>query len=304
MNEFPKIFAVILNTNRREDTLACLESLYANHYPNLSVIVLDNASSDGSNQAISDQYPQTQLVPLTENLGYAGNNNIGIQHALDQQADWVFVMNEDILLAPTALVNLITAVQDQPETGIVGPLVYHADEPDVIQSAGGVFSEARWDAVHRGFNEKDEGQYNARKYVDWISGCAIMVRRDAILQAGLIDPRFFYYWEETEWCKRIARHGWRVLFAPEAKIWHKGVQREYNPSPNVTYYAVRNRLLLLRLHQAPWQVWVRTWIYYLRTLLAWSFKPKWAIKKDHRHALWQGMTDFLFRRWGKRPQLS
>ncbi len=304
MKEFPKIFAVILNTNRREDTLACLESLFANHYPNLAVIVLDNASTDGSNEAISEQFPQVRIIHLTDNLGYAGNNNVGIQAALDQHADWVFVMNEDIILAPDALVNMVAAVQNQPETGIVGPMVYHANEPEVIQSAGGFLSKKRWDAVHRGFNEKDEGQYAAREYVDWISGCAILVKRDAILQAGLIDQRFFYYWEETEWCTRIAGLGWRVLFVPQSKIWHKGVQREYNPSPNVTYYAVRNRLLLLQKHHAPLKVWIRTIFFYMRTLLAWTLKPKWKFKKDHRNALWQGMKDFLFRRWGKRPQTS
>lgn len=304
MKEFPKIISVILNTNRRDDTLACLDSLYANHYPNLAVIVLDNASTDGSSQAICEKFPQVQIINLTENLGYAGNNNVGIQAALDQHADWVFVMNEDIILAPDVLVNLIAAVKDQPETGIIGPMVYHADEPNVIQSAGGFLSKKRWDAVHRGFNEKDEGQYAAREYVDWISGCAIMVKRDAIIQAGLIDQRFFYYWEETEWCARIARLGWRVLFVPQAKIWHKGVQREYNPSPNVTYYAVRNRLLLLQKHHAPPRVWIRTITFYLRTLLAWTIKPKWKFKKDHRKALWQGMIDFLFKRWGKRSQTS
>lgn len=302
MKEFPKITAVILNTNRRDDTLACLTSLYANHYSNLSAIVLDNASTDGSCDAIKLKFPQTQIINLKENLGYAGNNNVGIQAALEQKADWVFVMNEDIILAKDTLVNLIAAVHDLPKVGIVGPLVYHFDEPNVIQSAGGVISKDRWDSVHRGMNESDQGQYKQREFVDWISGCAIMVRADAIIQAGMIDTRFFYYWEETEWCVRIKRYGWQILFTPQAKIWHKGVQRNYQPNPNVTYYATRNKLLLIHKHKAPFGVWVRTISYFLKTLFSWTLKPKWRNKKEHRNALFQGMKDFLFQRWGMRSQ--
>jgi len=136
--------------------------------------------------------------------------------------------------------------------------------------------------------------------VQWISGCAIGVRREAIEQAGLIDERFFYYWEETEWCLRIRSHGWKAYMIPQAKIWHKGVQRSYQPSPNVTYYATRNRLLLLKLHRPPLKVWVSTGFYFLRTLLSWSIRAKWRDKRANRDAMWLGILDFFNQRWGMR----
>jgi hypothetical protein len=137
--------------------------------------------------------------------------------------------------------------------------------------------------------------------VEWISGCAILVRRTAIDQAGMLDKDYFIYWEETEWCIRIGRVGWKIVHVPEAKIWHKGVQREYQPKPSFTYYGTRNHLLTLAKHKAPLNVWVFSWIQILRTLASWSIKPKWRSKREHRDAMFRGVRDFLRGQWGKMP---
>jgi len=296
----PLVISVILNTNRREDTLACLHSLAQNYYENHQSIVLDNRSTDGSVAAIQSAFPRVQIVELTDNRGYAGNNNVGIAAALAQGADWVFVLNEDTVLDPDCLTRLVEIGESDPQIGIVGPMVYHQDEPTVIQSAGGRFGPY-WDSLHIGKNEPDQGRFHAPHAVDWVSGCAILVRRDAIEQVGMIDERYFYYWEETEWCLRIGRAGWRIMHIPQAKLWHKGVQRDYQPKPSVTYYATRNRLLTLAKHHAPLWVWVHVWSQLLRTLTSWSLRPKWRHMLDHRNAMWCGMRDFLRCRWGQMP---
>jgi hypothetical protein len=299
---FPCVIAVILNTNRRDDTLECLESLYRNAYPNQRVIVLDNASSDGSAAAIRERFPQTILIELDRNLGYAGNNNVGIEAALQHGADWVFVLNEDTILAPDCIERLVSVGEEDARIGIVGPMVYHYDEPNVIQSAGGIL-EADFAALHIGQNEVDIGQYPEPRDVAWVSGCALLVRRKLIEEIGALDERFFYYWEETDWCTRARERGWRIVHIPQARLWHKGVQRNYQPSPNVTYYATRNRLLFLRKHHAPPKVWVLVWLQNLRTLFSWSVRPKWrASMREHRWAIRQGMMDFLRGRWGMRSQ--
>jgi GT2 family glycosyltransferase len=296
----PLVTAVILNTNKREDTLACLESLQCQDYPNLRILVLDNASSDGSVEAIRALFPQVRILPLAQNKGYAGNNNVGIQAALDAGADWVFVLNEDIVLDPCAVSKLMQEGAHSLQVGILGPLVYHFDEPQVIQSAGGLL-DRNWQSSHHGQNQDDAGQYSVPGLVHWISGCAILVRREVIEQVGLLDERFFYYWEETEWCLRARRAGWQVLFVPAAKIWHKGVQRNYRPSPNVTYYQTRNRLLALAKHRAPLRVWLHALVTLTRTWLAWTLKPQWRSMRPHRAAMYCGFRDFLLRRWGMRP---
>jgi GT2 family glycosyltransferase len=290
--DLPLIVTIILNTNRREDTLAALESLSMSDYSNNQVIVLDNSSTDGSVGAIQEAFPTVSIVSLDRNLGYAGNNNVGIEIALKRGADWIFILNEDTYQASDCISRLVEAGNSQAKVGILGPLVYHASEPSIIQSAGGKLDRA-WRAWHLGQNEPDQGQFSAPHRVDWVSGCAILVRRDVIEQVGSLDARFFYYWEETDLCIRASKGSWKILNIPQAKLWHKGVQRDYRPGPNVTYYSTRNHFLLLAKHHAPLYAWTVAWGDTLRTLASWTFKPKWRSMRAHRDAMWQGLWDFL-----------
>ena len=295
----PQVVSVILNSNRRDDTLACLESLANSTYAAQTTLVVDNATTDGSVEAIRAAFPETHLLLLAENHGFAGNNNAGIDWALDRGADWVFVLNEDTVLAPDCVARLVEIGESDARVGIVGPMIYHFDEPDVIQTAGGVLG-ADWSAGLLGHNERDLGQYGAPRPVEWISGCAMLVRRDLIKQVGLLDERFFIYWEEIDWCLRASRAGWRLVHVPQAKLWHKGVQRDYKPKPSVTYYTTRNRFLLLAKNRAPLSTWLVASASTLRTLSSWSLKPKWRAMRPHRDAMLQGLWDFARQRWGMR----
>lgn len=296
----PLVACIVLNSNRREDTLACLASIEACAYPNLRVIVLDCQSTDGSPAAVRARFPDAELIALTENRGYAGNNNIGIRRAMELGADWVCVLNEDVVLDPRFIEAMVEVGATDPRIGVVGPLVYHHDEPGVIQSAGGGLTRW-WEGFHWGQNETDRGQFATPRDVQWISGCAILVRRAVIEAVGVIDERFFIYWEETEWCLRAGRAGWRLVLAPAARVWHKGVQRDYRPKPAVTYYSTRNRLLMLSIQRAPLAARAVAWAQILRTLTSWSLRPKWRHKRDHRQAMWRGVTDFVRGRTGQMP---
>jgi GT2 family glycosyltransferase len=183
----PYVITVILNTNRREDTLACLASLERGTYANHRIIVLDNASTDGSVEAIRSAFPAVEIIALADNRGYAGNNNVGIAAALERGADWVFVLNEDTILAPACLEELIRVGESDPRIGIVGPMVYHHDEPTVIQSAGGRLGR-NWESQHIAQNEPDTQQFVSPRAVDWISGCAILVPRRVAYFARAAEP--------------------------------------------------------------------------------------------------------------------
>jgi len=297
----PAVVTVVLNTNRRDDTLACLSSLAGqtmaarNH-----VIVLDNQSHDGSRAAIRDAFPDVELITLKKDGGYAGNNNVGIVRALAYRPEWVLVLNEDTVLDPRCLERMLDGGR-AAHVGIVGPMVLHHDEPTIVQSAGGRLSH-QWDACHIGANEPIAQVVPAAPAdVDWVSGCAIMVRSRLIDRVGMLDERFYYYWEETEWCVRARRSGWRIVHVPDARLWHKGVKRDYRPSANVTYYNTRNRLLIMSKHRAPAGARTRTWIRTLRTLTSWTCRPKWRHMRQHRDAMLQGVRDYLLGRWGARP---
>lgn len=291
------IYIIILNTNKRDDTLDCLTSLQKNTYTDFHIILLDNNSTDGSKEAVRSAFPEVQIIELSENHGYAGNNNVGIQLALEQNADWILVLNEDTILAPDSLQNLIDVGESDPTIGILGPMVYHWHEPDVIQSAG-CFLGPNWSSIHLGKDEVDKGQYTEPHPVEWISGCAILVRRQVVEQVGMIDPRLFIYWEETEWCMRAARAGWKIIHVPKAKIWHKGVKRNFQPKPTFYYYETRNHFYLLRKHRAPIRVWFLVLFSTFRTLVSWTIRPKWKAMHKNRDAMWLGFLDFLRKRWG------
>ena len=298
MDSPPRVSAVILNSSRCADTLDCLESLERLEYPACSAIVLDNASHDDSVPAIKSRFPKVRIIPLMQNRGYAGNNNIGIEAALAAGADWVLVLNEDTVLAPDCLTRLVAAGKADGHIGFVGPMVYHYDEPQVIQSAGGRLDRL-WVSSHFGQNETDHGQYNQVREVDWVTGCSLLARSRMIRHIGLLDERFFYYWEETEWCLRARRNGWRIVHVPQAKVWHKGVQRLYRPGPSVAYYNTRNRFLLLAKYHAPLAAWGCAWIQTLRTLLSLRLRPKNRALSQQRNAVWRGIVDFLHQRWGQ-----
>lgn len=297
---------VILNFNRQADTLSCLRSLRqstrAQNQPlSALIIVLNYGLPPEAGDELRAACPGVVVQTLAANQGYAGNNNVGIRMALERGAEWVMVLNEDTTLAPDCLDRMLAAGESSADVGIVGPMVYHYDEPTVIQSAGGV-CDANWQFTHVAMNETDSGQFAAPRDVQWVSGCAIMVRRALIEAVGMLDERFFMYWEETEWCMRAIRAGWRILHVPTAHLWHKGVRRDYKPPPYVGYYMTRNRFLFLRKHGAPLHARLATWSAVLRTLLSYSIRPKWRMaKRLERGMIWRGLRDYVFGHWGEMP---
>ena len=295
--QHPLVSVIILNNHRLDNTLACLASLSQSDYQNIRITLLDLSSGVGAIEIVQRDYPDVQAISLKENLGYAGNNNIGIKSAISQGTDWVFILNDDTVLDPSCISSLIEAVTNDPVIGIAGPMVYHYDEPDVIQSAGGMLGKY-WKNVHLGQNEMDCGQFDSVRLVEWVSGCAMLVKRTLIEQIGLLDERYFLYWEEIEWCIRATRSGWKIAHVPHAKLWHKGVNRNYQAKTYVTYFVTRNQLLTLAKHKAPLIAWIYTYAQTIRTLASWTFRPRWKSKREHRNAMWKGLVHFLQHRFG------
>ena len=130
-----------------------------------------------------------------------------------------------------------------------------------------------------------------------------MAHRGVLEKIGLIDPAFFIYSEEVDWCVRARAAGYENLFVPTAHLWHKGVKRNYQPSPRVTYLSARNELLLLTKHHAGWRALAATWLRHLRTLASWSVRPRWRAQRAQRDALARGLLDFVRGNFGAPPSL-
>jgi GT2 family glycosyltransferase len=298
---FSQVCIIVLNWNGCDDTLACLASLSQLDYPDYTIAVVDNGSTDNSVAAIRAAYPQIKLIETGDNLGYVGGNNVGLEHARTTDADYALLLNNDTEVAPDFLRLLVEAAEVDPMIGIVGPTIYYFDWPEVIWSAGGAIDWNRGYTWMIGLDEVDRGQFGEDPCpADFVSGCALLVKMPLVEQVGLLDPRFFAYYEETEWCVRVARAGFKILHVPRAKIWHKISPVAREASPQVHYYMTRNRLLFLKATGAGLKAWLHTLIAeYLRTLISWSVRPRWRCKQAQRRAMLQAIVDAWQGHWGK-----
>ena len=303
MTTSPRVTVVVLNWNGLADTLACLESLGHSEYPALDRVVVDNGSTDGSVSAIHKRFPAVTVLENKENLGYTGGNNRGLRHALAQGADYALLLNNDTEVAPDMLGRLVEAVESDSQVGLAGPTIYYYGQPDVIWSAGGMANWRHGSTTMVGVDEPDRGQFGVEpRTVDFASGCALLARSEVLKQVGLLDERFFAYFEEVEWCVRAARAGYKTVHVPAAHIWHKIAPSARAASPLAHYYMTRNRLLFLRINAAAPSAWLHTLIAeYLRTLISWSVKPRWRHMKAQRRVMLQAILDASRNRWGKQP---
>lgn len=292
MNDRAPIPIIIVTYNRWQDTRACLESVFAAASPAFYVVVLDNGSTDETLDALPREFPAVELVRNASNLGYAEGNNVGLRLAIERRAEFVVVLNNDVVVAPDWLTRLSEAALADPQAALVGPLVLHANEPTVIQSAGGLLPND-WHSFHRGANQTDTRQFSTTEQVDWLTGCAILARCRALEQIGLLDPDFYMYGEDVDWGVRARQVGFHVLFVPGARVWHKGVQRDYTPAPYVTYYTARNELQLIRKHHGGALPVARAFARNVRTLTSWTLRPRWRQQRAHRDALARALGDFL-----------
>jgi GT2 family glycosyltransferase len=293
----PNITAVVLNTNRKDDTLACLQALAGSRYPELHVIVLDNHSTDGSPEAIRSAFPDVTVVQLERNLGYAGNNNVGIQLALESGADWIFVENEDTLVEPGCFEAMIATAQANPRIGVIGPLVYTFDPGRIISSGGG---RVRWsvaDAENVAMGAEDHGQLSAGP-VDFINGCGLLISREAVQRVGGLDESFFIYFEETDWCQRVRKAGFEVWFEPRAVMRHKAPITWVGFGPSTLYYMTRNRIRFFARH-TPWPQWPLTVARALRGAWRGAAQHEKAGRPEHARATRIAIRHALQQRWGK-----
>jgi len=299
----PRVAIIILNWNGLTDTLECLESLAHLDYPNYEVVVVDNGSTDGSVEAIQKHFPDVALIENDQNLGYAEGNNRGVEYALQAGIDYVFVLNNDTVLCQDILNRLVVVAEAHPRVGAVGPKIYYNAQPRRIWFAGGVIDWQRGVTVNLGAGEDDVGQFEQVRSVDFLAGCALLIKREAWKDVGSFDSRFFMYWEEVDWCTRAQRAGYGLLFVPQAKMWHKISPADQSYSPRILYYMTRNRLLFLHknllfprkvivLARCIWDV-CRTIAGFLR-----------CGKRMQAGALTRGALDFFRGRFGQASTIS
>jgi GT2 family glycosyltransferase len=282
----PKVFINILNWNGKEVLKDCLRSIEGVDYANYEVVVVDNGSTDGSQEEIEKNFPYVHSVKNRENIGVAEGQNIGVRYALEKGADYVFVLNNDTTLDRNILKELIKASKGDPKVGVAVPLTYSADEPDKIQSAGGMIDWNRGKCYHLQAAETE----NSVTEIDYLGSA--LIKRNVIEEVGLYDSRYFAYWEDTDFCTRVKRAGFKVVCALRAWLWHKGTYSIKKITGFYEYYFTRNRFWFMKRYATRWQfasfiLWFFFFELWLRSsvLLFLRRKPKVCL------SLYQGVRD-------------
>lgn len=255
-----RICVVILNWKGFTDTRECLESLdrlIVNNYE-LSVVVVDNNSGDGSVEKLRRlKYKKFKPMILEnkENLGFAEGNNVGMDWAMENGADWIMVLNNDTIVDKDLIIQLVKTVKKEKKVGILSPKIYFAkgfefhkkrykkDElGNVLWYAGGIVD---WNNVYgknRGVDEVDGGQYNKDLEIDFATGASMFINVEALREVGGFDRRYFMYLEDVDLSLRMKKKGWKVWFVPNAQLWHKVAQSSGIGSDLNDYYLTRNRI--------------------------------------------------------------
>ena len=225
---------------------------------------------------------------------------MGIELLMKGGADYVLLLNNDTEVARDFLGSLVAVGETHPEIGVLGPKIYYHAHPDVIWSAGGSVDRCG-QPVHLHVDEVDCVADEGPREVDYVTGCAILVKREVVQRVGMLDERFFAYFEETEWCARARSAGFRVVYVPRARVWHKIEQSARNTSRRYQYLMTRNRLLYLKCTGASASEVLLAGAGMLRGIAASSFRTRDRAMLSCCRPVLLGMRDFALGRFGAPP---
>ena len=247
-NILPKVFIVTLNWNGMFHTIECIESIKKLEYTNYGIIVVDNNSTDGSINLFRELFDDTIKIIINDrNLGYSEGFNTGIKYAFENGADYILILNNDVKIDPKALSELMTAAQKNPDAGFLTGKTYFYNSPNTFQTAGKSNHSTLLVGHNIGSCELDEGQYDCIKEYDFVDDVFLLVNREVIEKVGMYNKNFFLHYEIADWCARVRSAGFRILYVPKAKIWHKGGMSDGGSSnASRTYYMARNRIVFLK----------------------------------------------------------
>lgn len=267
-NAKPIVTIILVNWNGREDTLACLRSLRKVIHDRIEIILVDNASTDGSVAAVQAEFPEVEIIRNTRNERFARANNQAMRIALQRGAKYLLLLNNDTEVDAEFVQHLVSRAERDGAIGMVGPKIYHYDQPNLIWFAGGGVSMWRGKIWHYGLRQEDRGQYDVPRDVDYITGCCLLVTRRCLEKIGMLDESYYMYVEDVDWCYRAKQAGYRLVYEPRARIWHKISSSSGGPklAGGLSAFKIRHKvaaMLKFFRRRAKWYHWLTIPIFWL-----------------------------------------
>jgi GT2 family glycosyltransferase len=305
----PSVHVIILNWDGLADTLECLASLREQSYAALKIHVVDNGSREDEAATIEREFPEVNVLRQESNLGFCGGNNTGIRHALADGADFVLLLNNDTIVPPDCISALLSGVSGLEDAGAVSPLILRYPDTETIWFAG-----TFWESKTAGFRARLSGQPRDQLTSkepftsEYGCGCCLLAHSSVWRKVGLLDERYFAYYEEADWSSRVKQAGLQCYVVPTAILYHK-VTRS-TPGVVVTYMMARNRLLWMRDHLS-WRERSGSFAYLIKETL-WNlsnvafgfYHNRPPLPPAHSKAMLIALWDFIRGRFGRWPELD
>ena len=240
------LWVVIPTYNRADDLMDCLASLLNAGIRHNHIIIVDNSSQDATIEKVQHNYPDVKLLPLNENRGATGASNVGFELALQNNAEFILRLDSDTVVDPNFAKPLLDQAIRNPQVGVISPKIYYYDPPDEIWFAGSDAHPWHFGSINGHRHEKDSPANSKIKEVDYVWGAAMLIKSKVLRKIDGFDTDFFVYYEEVDFCKRAKKAGYKLLFVPDSKIWHKVGSAANNHW--TAYHWNRSKMLLYRKH--------------------------------------------------------
>jgi len=287
---YPKVSIVVLNWNNFRDTKECLESLEKISYPNYEIIIVDNGSIDGSTRRIQKEFPDYIYIYNDKNLGFGEGTNVGMRYAVKTGADYIFWINNDMIVDRSFLEPLVQAMKNEG-AGLVGPATFYYDQKEKIYTAG-----ADLNFLKTGMKRyKIAGKF---RQVDSLGG-AFLIKKEVIDKIGYFYEPYFLNLEETDYCFQAKKAGFKIFCEPKSKIWHKVGGTLRRIPATATYYYYRNRLLFIK-RNFPFYLKYPLYFYHNLYLVLRYIEKSLKREKKIAFAIKRALIDFWTGNFGKK----
>ncbi|MHA7130734.1 glycosyltransferase family 2 protein [Algoriphagus namhaensis] len=287
----PRTAIVLVNWNGFDHSLKCLESLSKVNYESFKIFLVDNGSEEKEGKKLEELFPKIHLIENAKNLGFTGGNNIGINLALKEGFEQILLLNNDTEVEPNFLAELSRFSREHPECGAVQPIIHSMENRSKVWSAGG-----KWNFLFSRAITLNNSKNSYPEKIDWITGCAILVRADVIKKVGLLDDAFFAYFEDVDWSLRMKKAGYSLGFCSHSIVYHeagassKDNSKEGTLSSRVFYLHSRNQFFLIRKHSS-WLTFLPSIGYHGFRFLLWISYFFFRGRKNKVKSVYKGIID-------------
>lgn len=293
------VYIILLNYNGAKDTIDCISSIRKSNYKSYRIVVVDNASTDNSLEILRKEKEvyDFDLVISDKNNGFSAGNNLGIQFALKNEAEYILLLNNDTIVEKDFLINLLETEKKYNNDIVVTSKILYFDFKNIIWYGGGSFNKITSRVKHIEINKIDDKIDNREREVTFISGCCMLIPSKILLKVGFFEEKYFLYCEDTDYCCRLMKNNIKMIYNPKSIIYHKVNSSTKKISNMITYYNVRNKKLIIKLYINGFKKIFANIYFYMEIL-------KRIISKEYNYKICiKALKDYKLNRFGKFEEL-